>query len=623
MESFSKLKQRGANLFGSIPQHMPSMPQMHMPSMPSMPRMGGGPGMKGTWQHISLPSLPRSSHSLDIIAGNAYIFGGEIGGDGRKPIDNDMHIVVLPWSGAPADYYAVKAKASPKSSSTEEGGNAAAIPTIITEEDETESQLKDPLTEVPLSSSPPASTVTPSADSESESESEPSTPSNNNNNNNNNKGKALETADVPPPRIGHATAVIGTRIFMFGGRSGDSSSATTILNENGRVWVFETQTHSWTYLDPHRSSPVPPPRSDHSAAATDKPRDFAATGPRRLRRAPTWKEWAEGDSGDVGIPQRPITGSIAARAGDDEGAGFGTFIIHAGRIADGLVNDVWAFDVHARTWKQLPDAPGPARSGAALALAKGRLYRFGGSDEQNKGIGGRLDVLQLGLDEFDDRNSKGEIGVSARGGWESIIAPTHLPPAIIPAGVVADPDAPAAETAGLTTPSPSSSSATTQPSLEPWPPARTAANLSLVQAGGGREYLLLSHGEASSSTSSDGPSSSPSPSPSFHSDIWAFQVPPLGGTAASVADAFLQTVGRKTSSEGRWYPVTPSPYDYNDDDETERYRAGPAPRGWAGAAPLGDLEENAIFVAGGVGEEGGETTRRRRPLGDGWIFRLE
>ncbi|KAI8624416.1 hypothetical protein F5Y19DRAFT_314356 [Xylariaceae sp. FL1651] len=558
MESFAKLKRRGTDLLNSLPQNMPSMPQVQMPSMP---RIGGGHGMKGTWQHIPLPSLPRSAHSLDIIAGNAYIFGGEV--EGHKPIDNDMHVVVLPWSGTRADYYTIKAKPSPKFS------NADPLPTIITEEDETAAQLRDPLTDVPLSSPAPATT----------SNSRPSSSSAA-------KGKTLETAGVPCPRTGHATAVIGTRIFMYGGRSAAADSTT--LDERGRVWVFETKTQTWTHLDPHYSSPIPPARSYHAAVATEKPRDFSVK-PMRLRRSSTWKEWAEGDSAEVGIPQRPIAGSIAENATDDEaeGAGFGTFIVHGGRLEDGTrTSDVWAFDVHARTWKPLPDAPGPARSGAALALAKSRLYRFGGSDGEGRALGGQLDVLHLGLDEFDDQNSRGEIGIFARGGWQGIVAPSSAPPS---------------ETAGLTT---GSTHAGT--SSEPWPLPRSAASLTLVQAGGGREYLVLLLGESAPFSDDDGDGSAGK----FHSDVWAFQVPPLGGTAASVTDAFLHSMGRKTG-EGRWIPVSLGPCD----DEEELDVQGPGARGWFGAAPLGDLEENAIFVAGGLTEGG---TR----LGDGWIFRL-
>ncbi|KAI1419701.1 hypothetical protein F5Y12DRAFT_207600 [Xylaria sp. FL1777] len=454
MESFAKLKRRGTDLLNSLPQHMPSIPQVQMPHIG-----GGGYGMKATWQHVSLPPLPRSSHSLDIVAGNAYIFGGEI--EARKPVDNDIHVVVLPWSGAPADYYAIKAKPSSKTSAAEDD---AAIPAAITEEDETESQLRDPLTEVPLGSS----TSTPDAESEAESSTF-------------NKGKAPETGDVPPPRIGHATAVIGSRIFLFGGRAAAAGSST--LDEKGRVWIFETKTHTWTYLDPHHSSPIPPPRSYHAAVATEKPREFSIK-PMRLRRSSTWKEWAEGNSAEVGIPQRPIAGTIAEKATDDEavGAGFGTFFIHAGCLGDGTrTSDVWAFDVHARTWKQLPDAPGPARGGAALAIAKSRLYRFGGFDGTSE-LGGQLDVLQLGLDEFDDQNSLGEIGVFARGEWESIVAPSSSS-----SSSSEGTDHTTSETAGLTA---------SPKAAEPWPAPRSVASLSLVKAGGGREYLVLALGDS-------------------------------------------------------------------------------------------------------------------------------
>ncbi|KAH8156040.1 hypothetical protein CIB48_g12207, partial [Xylaria polymorpha] len=515
-------------------KNIPSIPQVQMPSMP---RMGGG-GMKGTWQHVSLPPLPRSSHSLDIIAGNAYIFGGEV--EPRKPVDNDMHVVVLPWSGAPADYYAIKAKPSPKASAAEDD---AAIPTIITEEDETEAQLRDPLTDVPLSSSPPLATA-----SDVGSEAESSTPD---------KGKAPQSprGASPAHRARHR---------------GDRDTHLPIRRALG--------------------SPIPAARSYHAAVATEKPRDFSIK-PMRLRRSSTWKEWAEGDSAEVGIPQRPVVGTTAERATDDEaaGAGFGTFIIHGGCLADGTrTSDVWAYDVHARTWKQLPDAPGPARGGAALALAKGRLYRFGGFDGEAE-LGGQLDVLQLVLDEFDDQTIRGEIGIFARGTWESIVAPSSS------SGNVAS-----SETEGLT----ASSSPHAGTASEPWPLPRSVANLSLVQAGGGREYLLLSLGE--SAPSADGHASAGR----FHADVWAFQVPPLGGTTASFTDAFLHTVGRKTG-ESRWSPVAVGPFDADEELDVQ----GPGPRGWFAAAPLGDLEENAIFVAGGLSESGAR-------LGDGWIFRL-
>src|SRR6266536_5644821 len=100
--------------------------------------------LKGKWHRINAPSLPRSSHSLSVIDGRAYVFGGEI--NPREPIDNDMHVIILP-SGTvmEADYKTIPAK-----SSNPVNGEGA----------------------------------------------------------------------VPEKRVGHTAAVIGERIFIFGGRGG-------------------------------------------------------------------------------------------------------------------------------------------------------------------------------------------------------------------------------------------------------------------------------------------------------------------------------------------------------------------------------------------------------------------
>ncbi|KAI1808126.1 hypothetical protein F4811DRAFT_336653 [Daldinia bambusicola] len=586
MESFAKLKRRGTDLLGSIPNNLPSMPHL-----PHLPRHGRGSGstsshtMKGSWQHISIPSLPRSSHSVDVVAGHAYIFGGEV--ESRKPVDNDMHIVVLPSGFASADYYSVKAKPSPQQQELQE--EPAPEPAPVTEEDEIAADLKDPLTDVPLSSPTPLEAREPLSPATSDES-----------NSNNNKNLNPLGTDVPCARVGHATAVIGSRIFLFGGRSGESSSEP--LDERGRVWIFETKTHTWTYLDPSHSSPsspdssvAPPPRSYFAAVATDKPRDFASkksSSSSSRRKSETWKEWAEGDSAEVGIPQRPIAGNVAARATDEEDAGFGTFVIHGGCVAGGgRTNDVWAFDVRSRTWKELPAAPGPARGGPALALAKGRLYRFGGYDGENE-LGGQLDVLELALDAFDDRVSKGEVGVFARGDWQTLVPPVTATPPAPPASGEGEGEGSSEETAKLVP-------------TEEWPGNRSVSSLELVYRGGGREYLVLMLGERT--PSADGHAGAGQ----FWSDIWAFQVPPIGMTAASVTDAFLQAVGRRTG-EGKWTRVVPGPYDADNGLDAQ----GPSPRGWLASAPLGDLEESGILIFGGLGED-------NKRLGDGWIFRLE
>lgn len=538
------IRRRTTDLFKNAQQNLPSMPQM--PNLSSdtegANRQKQTPKntTKGTWERIYVPDLPRSSHTIDIISDTAYIFGGEV--SPRQPVDNDMHVVRLPFSdgGVSADYFSIKAVPE-----------APEVDSDVRPTSEPQAEVEGGMDSVPLAD---GATI--------------------------DKGKGLaldvrpELGDVPAPRVGHASAVIGTRIFIFGGRGGPDMKP---LDEAGRVWVFDTRSRSWSYLDPapavqggaivHR----PSPRSYHCATATGRPRDFAQ--PRRPK-AQTWQEWAVGDTSKTGIPQAPIVGHVAEDAIDEESAGYGTFFIHAGCLADGeRTNDLFAFDVRTKTWTQLPAGPGSPRGGTAICISKSRLFRYGGFDGE-KEIGGQLDFIDLEVETFNDQGSKGEVAIRARGAWQTILqgnidaSSTEIP-------IVARQD---------------------------WPAPRSVASLEAITLGGGREYLVLSMGERT--PSADGHAGAGS----FFSDVWMFQVPPLGMSTASVTDAFLQLAGRKTG-EGQWTRVAAVPHDDDVSDEV------PVPRGWFASAPMTDLEDNAIVLWGGLDEQNAR-------IGDGWILRL-
>lgn len=503
-------------------------------------------GIPGTYERIDIPPLPRSSHSLNIISGSAYIFGGEI--KPREPVDNDMHVVTLPWSSAGADYYKIKATAATKDEA----------PTELEEVSEPQSSLEveegneKGLDEVPLASPVPP------------------------------EGKGKEPAaaerpdlgDVPAPRVGHATAVIGSRIFLFGGRGGPDMKP---LEEAGRVWVFDTRSHHWSYLDPIPAvkggtiTLHPLPRSYHCAAATDRPRDFAVPRPKKPEG---WQDWALGDTSKTGIPQAPIVGHVAEDAVDEESDGYGTFFIHGGCLANGeRTNDIWAFNVHTRQWSELPSAPGPARGGSAICISKSRLFRFGGFDGERE-IGEQLDFIHLEVETFDDKGAKGEVSIRARGGWQTILENNV-------------------------------DASSTEIPIEPaqkWPAPRSVASLHNVTIGNGYEYLVLAFGEGSPSAEGHEGAGK------FFSDVWLFQVPPLGMTSASVTAAMWQAMGRKTG-EGKWTRVDLTAEDDDNDD------GEPVARGWLASAPLGELEENSILIWGGLGEN-------NQRIGDGYILRL-
>ncbi len=682
MDSFQLLKRRTTDLLNSI--NLGGTHHHHHRHQHARP----SPQMKGTWEKISgLPPLDRSSHSLNIVAGTVYIFGGESNeGGAREPVDNDMHIIMLPFGGgASADYYVVKAKAAARTEPALDAGgqsvggddgegNTELDPAAGERDFEAVSPIElsprlddsghegSPLgspgnsVEPPLDdfggsplASPPGSALkspgfdqsplaSPGNQSEPPVEEFEGTPLASPGNPDDapvdefhgtplqspgnpddlppddaatspllSPGAAPSLGDVPAPRVGHATAVIGHRIFLFGGRGGPEMTA---LDEGGRVWVFDTRTRLWSYLDPipprvlspispespasqvNIASTVPEPRSYHAAVASDKPREFnqAPRSPHHikpLRRADTWRDWAAGNTEEFGTPQRPIVGAVAERATDADAEGYGTLIIHGGCLSSGgRGNDVWAFDVHSCTWQRLPDAPGPSRGGPALALSRNRLYRFGGFDGEDE-IGGQLDYLELGVDTFDDGFSAGEVALSVgRGGgeWKSLLE--------------------GKEDVGYKESDPADAPLTGPDADDPWPAPRSVTRLEAVTVGGGREYLVLMFGEGDpSGVGHEGAGS-------FYDDVWAFQVPSQQGSAASFADTVLSVVGRKTG-EGRWARVITTPHDDEDDESVP----GPVARGWFASAPMGSLEENGIAIWGGLNVD-------NQRLGDGWILRL-
>jgi hypothetical protein len=223
---------------------------------------------------ISVP-LPRSHHTVSVVKGRAYIFGGE--SEPGKLVDNAMHVIILPSSGVlEADYTTYLARA--------ENG----------------------------------------------------------------------LGDLPSSRKGHTSTVIGDSIYILGGEG------EGVVNEHGRVWVYNTVQNTWTFLDPAPGTPFPSQRTGHAAASSDFP------GPKTV----TYQEKA---------PQQPADPSKVVPE-PAESDSWGTIFVVGGRdSASGqLSNDALAFDVKTRTWSNIPTASGQPRDGASLALVGDRLYRFGG-----------------------------------------------------------------------------------------------------------------------------------------------------------------------------------------------------------------------------------------------------
>jgi len=294
---------------------------------------------------------------------------------------------------------------------------------------------------------------------------------------------------IPEKRVGHTAAVIGERIFVFGGRGGKEMKP---LQENGRVWVFNTRTLAWSFLDPVPRTPYPEARSYHTSIAIEQPEHFS-------------RKTVEVDN----RLETPRPGTIAEGAQTEaEMGGHGTFFVHAGCPASGRTNDLWGFDVRSRTWKEYPTAPGKPRGGTSLSVSKQRIYRYGGFNGVGE-EGGQIDYLELGLDTFNDKGGAGDMSVTAKGKWETLnFAEENMK----------------------------------------FPGNRSVAGLQTITTGMGREYLILMLGERD--PSNDGHNAAGK----FWGDVWAFQAPPQGMTGASFKDATWQALGRETG-EGLWSQV--------------------------------------------------------------------
>lgn len=200
------------------------------------------------------------------------------------------------------------------------------------------------------------------------------------------------TSDGPPQRYGHAAATIDDRIYVFGGFGADGQ----LLDENGRVWVFDTQSSKWSHLDPPGQSETPEPRAYHAAVASEHPRPVQPKIDQDI------------------LPQDPPDPETTMPEIADPNT-YGTLIIQGGTVkGETHKNDLWSFDVSTRTWTELPSPPPPTSSNPSLTMVANRLCTF---------ALGQTSYLDLTGGYVNDRSGTGELGLAPLAPWQS------LPPA--------------------------------------------------------------------------------------------------------------------------------------------------------------------------------------------------
>ncbi|TPX61221.1 hypothetical protein PhCBS80983_g01306 [Powellomyces hirtus] len=156
------------------------------------------------------------------------------------------------------------------------------------------------------------------------------------------------TSDAPSPRVGHGTATLRDKIFLFGGRGGAEMRPFNDLYE------FDAVAKKWSRVN--QTGDVPPARSYFSTAASKA--SFARVY-------------------HLCIGYSSIIKLLRLRRFQDHVYLFG------GCPAEGRLNDLYRFDPKTTVWTQLPSHNSISpRGGAGLAYLNGRIYLHGGFNGQ-------------------------------------------------------------------------------------------------------------------------------------------------------------------------------------------------------------------------------------------------
>ncbi|KAL9132580.1 MAG: hypothetical protein Q9175_006246 [Cornicularia normoerica] len=444
--------------------------------------------LSATFKRISSPAfLPRFNHSLTVVAGRAYIFGGE--DESGKLAGDEVHIVTLPLKRKGNHDGEVDYKCVPSLGEGEDG-------------------------------------------------------------------------KVPGPRAGHIAVAIGERMYLFGGKKDDGQA----IEEMGRVWVFDTNTLGWSYIDPASdtsTTSVPQARFHHGAASSEHPLPQSNASSKASYSEQITSTIAKLPSlmAKVSSPQEP----------------HGSLIICSGLSSPSSpLNDTWLFNITTRTWSALPSTPSASPSPPSMALTHNRLYLITSTSD----LGSEIHYLPVTKETYSDARGEGEVGLtSSKNEWTTLPFPTNP--------------------------------------LTPGPRPRKGAGLVPVTTGNGREYLLYFLGEKASTTHAPSDETANEKEDekiekderTFWSDTYSYQVPAIPITAAGIKDATRQAMGIATG-EDTWAEVKVEAKIESGEKESEG-KAHPGPRGWF-ASCMVPSQPGSVVLWGGVNGKG-ETE------GDGWL----
>ncbi|KAL8724526.1 MAG: hypothetical protein Q9166_007903 [cf. Caloplaca sp. 2 TL-2023] len=407
--------------------------------------------------------LPRSQHTITVVAGKAYIYGGEE--SPGKLADDNVHIIKLP-AKKPTNLGEPEYKCLPSLGEGEDG-----------------------------------------------------------------KEK------VPKARSGHTACAVGHRIYLYGGKGQDGKP----IEENGTLWVFDTETLRWSGLEVSGDSPFPYPhaRYNHSAVASEYPSPASSSTSDTASYTEQIKSTVAKLPAIVGkaSPPREPHGSIIICGGLS--------------TSSEPLTDVWTFTVAGNTWSTLPAVPAMPVP-PALAYANHNLYTLGGTSD----VGSEIHRLQLHkksqeVPDMDIRTEQIE--------WSTLPFPSNP--------------------------------------LAPGPRPRKGAGMLPVTTGNGRLYILYFLGEKASK-------SEEKEDREYWSDTWSYQIPAVDVAPAGIKDKTRSLMGISTG-EGTWAEVKVVPNEEGSGGLETEGKSHPGPRGWFASCALGkDFDGGGVVLWGGINAKG-------------------
>ncbi|KDR71307.1 hypothetical protein GALMADRAFT_798344 [Galerina marginata CBS 339.88] len=193
--------------------------------------------------------------------------------------------------------------------------------------------------------------------------------------------------DVPSPRFGHACALVGNVLIVWGGETNINPYSSD--RQDNRLYLLNLISREWSQLD----VPGPAPVGRYGHTVTMVGTKFVVFGGRLnemflndlwafdlnlIRTKPAW-ELLESVSAERPAPRM---GHVCITYEDQ-------IIIFGGTDGEYHYNDTWSFNLQTRKWTELHCIGfiPPAREGHAAAILGNVIYVFGGRGVDGRDLG--------------------------------------------------------------------------------------------------------------------------------------------------------------------------------------------------------------------------------------------